>query len=294
MNPIIYLNGRYLSENEAVISVNDRGFMFADGTYDVLRGVNGKLFHGKEHFNRLNYCLKELRIEFSDTEQLLPVIDELILANDLMNSEYSVYLQITRGVFKRTHIFPTEFVNPTVFISVKKFNPYIIEFNEGVKCITVEDIRWHRCDIKTIALLANVLAVQQAYEQNAYEAIFIRNGMITEASHSNVFGVIGDVIFTHPRNNQILSGISREILIELCKSNGYKIIEEAIPASRIDELSELMVVGTSTEVMPVVQLNNKIIGNGKPGKIQQNLQKIFTDYMKNYFQDTTEPDLKIR
>jgi len=282
---IVYLNGSFLAESEAKVSVNDRGFMFADGTYDVLRCYNGKLFHGEEHFRRLAYCLQELRIDFLKLSLLEDIISELLRQNNLSDKQSSIYIQITRGVYKRTHVFPIQQVEPTVYVAVKEFIPFKKEFVEGVKCITVEDIRWQRCDIKTIALLANVMAVQKAYEQNAYEAIFIRNGFITEASHSSVFGVIGDNIYTHPANNLILSGISREIVINLCRKSGLTVIEEPIPENWISKLDELMVVGTSTEVMPVVLLNDHQIGDGIPGKVQQKLWKLFNNYMSSYFSD---------
>jgi len=280
---IVYFNGRFLPENEVIISPNDRGFMFADGTYDVLRSFSGKLFHGEEHFKRLAYCLDELRIMKPDLNELKQVVNKLLIINGLDHCEASIYIQITRGEFRRMHVFPTEMIEPTIYITVKNFIPYKEEFVNGVKCITVEDIRWQRCDIKTIALLANVLAVQKAHEEGAYEAIFIRNGIVTEASHSSVFGVLDGIIYTHPKNNHILSGISREILIDLCIKNNLNLIEEPIPESKLGELQELMVVGTSTEVMPVVKLNDQIVGDGKPGKISVKLHKYFKHYMELYY-----------
>lgn len=282
MTATVYLNGQYLPEEEARISVNDRGFMFADGTYDVLRSISGVLFHGDEHFQRLAYCLKELEIRNTHMDEIRNIIYKLLEINHLSNQEASVYLQITRGVYRRMHAFPDADISPTVYIAVRKFTPFEKEFSEGVKCITAEDIRWQRCDLKTIGLVANVMAIEKASRSGAYEAIFIRNGLVTEASHSSVFGVFNGKVLTHPKNNHILAGISRDIVIDLCRKLHIDFEEKPIKAEQLPHLEELMVVGTSTEVMPVVRLDNYSIADGKPGKITAQLHQEFRKYMNEY------------
>lgn len=282
MTGIVFLNNRFIPEEEATVSVNDRGFMFADGTYDVMRSIHGILFHGDEHFQRLEYCLKELEIQQVNLEEIRKNIYSLLKLNNLQSEQASVYIQITRGVYPRTHTFPEHEIRPTIYLSVKKFIPYSKEFLTGVKCITSEDIRWQRCDLKTIGLTANIMAVEKAKRAGAYETIFIRNGLVTEATHSSVFGVLNGIVMTHPKNNHILAGISRDIVIDLCKKNNIPVEEKAIESKQLKYLDELMVVGTSTEIMPVIKLDDFIIGNGKPGPISRLLHASFRNYMKAY------------
>lgn len=284
-NPVSWFNGEFLPDDDIRISPHDRGFVFADGTYDVFRSYSGKLFFIKEHLKRLEYCLKELKIDFNETESLIPIVDQLIKLNDLTRKEATVYLQITRGVFRRMHPFPSEKVHPTIYINVREFVPHTEKLKHGVKCISLTDLRWHRCDIKTIALLPNIMAKQEATEAGAYEAIFIRDGFVTEGTHTNVFGIKNGIIYTHPQSNHILSGISREILIDLCLKNGFSLRERAIPAADLAHLDELLLVGTSTEVMPVIQLNGSAIANGKPGPITRHFQQLYHDFIRDYLAD---------
>jgi len=283
--PISYFNGSFLPDDEIHISPHDRGFVFADGTYEVFRSFRGKLFFAGEHIKRLSYSLSELKIEFPELDNIIPTVNKLLELNGLSNKEATIYLQITRGVYKRMHPFPNEKVKPTLYINVKEFIPYTDYLSKGVKCISVKDIRWHRCDIKTIALLPNILAKQAAAEENAYEAIMIRDGFVTEGTHTNVFGVKDGIIYTHPKSNHILSGISREIVIQLCKENKIDLVEKAIPERLLTELDELMLVGTSTEVMPVIMINDRKIKGGKPGPVCLNLQQLFKNFVKNYLEE---------
>ncbi len=279
----VYFNGKFMPESEVKISPNDRGFVFGDGSYEVFRSYKGKLFYADEHIVRLKYSLSQLRIEMNNVERIIPTVQQLIEKNNLGEKEATIYLQVSRGVFKRMHAFPDEKVDPTVFIRAREFTPYSEElFQKGVKVITMEDFRWTRCDIKSTALLSNILSAQQAADCNAFESIFLRDGLLTEGSHTNVFAVIDDCVYTHPKSNHILSGISREIVIDLCRTNDITIIEKAITEEQLNNVDELFLVGTSTEVMPVVQLNEKTIRDGNSGPFSRRIQQLYKNYISDY------------
>ena len=279
---ISYFNGHFMNDEEVFISPHDRGFNFADGTYEVFRSFSGKLFYAEEHVERLKYSLAELKIDYRDTEALIPAALELVRLNDLGQKEASIYLQITRGSYKRMHPFPNEKIEPTVYMNIKEFVPYTEFIQNGIKCILLPDIRWHRCDIKTIALLPNIMAKQQATEASAYEAIFVRDGIITEGTHTNFFGIKKGVVYTHPKSNFILSGVSREIVIAICNENDMAVVEEGISAFRLLDMDELFIAGTSTEVMPVIQIDENIIGNGSPGTMTSKIQNLFKEHILSY------------
>lgn len=280
---IVYFNGDFMHENEVHISPNDRGFVFGDGSYEVFRTYNGKLFFAEEHVRRLQYSLNQLRIELGNTNRIIPIVNQLLDKNNLKDKEATVYLQITRGVYKRMHAFPDEKVEPTLFIRAREFKPYAPEmFANGVKAISMEDFRWTRCDIKSIALLSNILSAQQAADCNAFESIFFRDGLLTEGSHTNVFAVLDNIVYTHPKSNHILSGISREIVIDLCKKNNISNIEKAITEEQLQRVDELFLVGTSTEIMPVIQVNDSKIGDGKVGVITRKIQEFYLRFIEEY------------
>jgi D-alanine transaminase len=280
---IVYFNGKFLPQNEVHISPNDRGFVFGDGTYEVFRSYHGQLFFAEEHIERLKYSLHELRIQLKNTNQIIPIVKQLIRENNLEHTEATVYLQITRGVFKRMHAFPDEEVEPTIFIRAQEFRPYPSPmFESGVKVISRKDFRWTRCDIKSIALLSNILSAQEASDNQAFESIFIREGYLTEGSHTNVFVKWKDCLYTHPKSNYILSGISREIVIEICRKEGIPLQEQAPTEEQLFEADEVFLVGTSTEVMPVIQINEEIVGDGKRGKLTQKIQQLYRDYISDY------------
>lgn len=282
---IVFYNGKFMQEKNVQISPNDRGFVFGDGVYEVFRSYNGKLFYADEHIKRLQYSLSQLRIEINQMDQIIPVVHQLLEKNDLRKKEATIYVQITRGVYKRMHAFPDEKVDPTIFIRAREFtpNPYSF-FKKGVKAITLEDFRWSRCDIKSVALLSNILSAQQAADCDAYESIFIRNGLLLEGSHTNVFAVMNGQLYTHPESNYILSGISREIVIHLCKKYNLSVIEEAIHEKQIPQVEELFLAGTSTEIMPVVYLNNADIGTGNVGPLTRRIQDYYRNFIEEYLE----------
>lgn len=274
-SPIVYFNGQYLSEDRVFISPNDRGFTFADGTYEVLRTYQGKLLFADEHITRLKYSLSQLKIQEPDLGCFKDIFYKLLESNGLNDKLGLIYIQITRGVYKRMHAFPDEQVNPTIFIRAREFTPMTSEIKNGVKAITYEDFRWTRCDIKSISLLPNILSSQIAKDNQAYEAIFYRNGIVTEGAHTNVFGIKDGIVYTHPHSNFILAGVSRDVIVKLCMKHGIPIKEVGYPYDKFHELDEIFLAGTSTEVMPVVKLDDFEISKGQPGPITRKIQNIF-------------------
>ena len=274
MSEIIYLNGKLIPKTEAAISPEDRGFNFADGIYEVIKYYGGRPFRYGDHMERLRRSLREVRIDFDGLDQLGAVFKTLLEQNGLTNQEAGIYLQITRGSHTRIHRFP-EGTKPTVYATAFPFASKWDQLKNGVKVITTEDIRWLRCDIKSISLLPNVLAAEKAHEQDAIEAIFIRNGIVTEGSHSFFMAVKNGVVYTHPDSNLILPGITKKVVLEICRENNIGVVEEGIPASELPNMDEMMIVGTGSEVTPVVQIDKKPVGNGNPGPVTCFIQEKF-------------------
>lgn len=271
---LAYLNGQFVPRATASISVEDRGFVFGDGVYEVWRAIGGRLFERARHLQRLRFGLRELRIAqpgIVQSEVLETIAERLLAESGLGDGEATLYLEITRGAAPRTHQFPPAGTEPTVYATVNRFAPPEAVRARGAACITIPDIRWARCDIKTIQLLPNVLAKQEAAEHDAVDAILIRDGVVTESSHANVVGVLDGVVRTHPTNHQILAGVTRAVVIEIAREFGYEVREEEFAESDIARLDELFLVGTTTDVMPVVTVNGAPVGNGRPGPIAKRL-----------------------
>jgi D-alanine transaminase len=274
MNEIVYLNGNLIAKSEAFISPEDRGFNFADGVYEVVKYYRGKPFRYQDHMDRLKRSLHEVLIDIEDFDSFKTIFQALLERNKLTTQEAGIYLQITRGSHTRIHRFP-ENITPTVYATAFPFSSKQDQLKNGIKVITADDIRWLRCDIKSIALLPNVLGAQKAAENNAEEIIFIRNGVVTEASHSNVMGVKDGAVFTHPDSNLILPGITKKVVFEICKANNIKVVEEGISALKLVGMDEIMIIGTGSEVTPVVQIDENPVRDGKPGPITRFIQGEF-------------------
>ena len=272
MPGVVYLNGEFLPRERATLSVDDRGFIFGDGIYEVTRVINGRLFEPDRHMRRLMYGLRGIGIDPRMTaEQILDIHYRLISENALTSGEGTVYLQITRGAAPRTHYFPSASTSPTVFLSTSTFTPNTAQREAGATAVTYPDIRWSRCDLKTVNLLGAVLAKQHAVAAGSLEAVFIRDGVVTEGSHTNVFGVLDGELRTYPRSNYILPGITRDVVLELAVEEGVNVREVPILQQEIGRLDELFVTGTTSDVTPIVQLDGRPIGSGKPGPITRQL-----------------------
>jgi len=272
---IVYFNEEFIPKEKVIISPDDRGFLFADGAYEVIRSYNGKLFKLDEHIERMARSLRELRINYPGINELKKVAEKLIRINNLREEQALIYIQVTRGKAPRTHFFPKEETVPTVYVAASVFHYDPQKLAKGIKIILVPDMRWKRCDIKSVALLPNVLARQQAKDNGADEAVFVRDGFITEGTHTNFCAVFDGKLFTHPVNNHILAGITRKVVLSLCSQMDISVEESTIPEQKLKEADELMIVGTTVEIMPVVKVDDFKIGNGKPGPITLELQRRF-------------------
>jgi len=215
---LIYLNGKFIDKSAASISPDDRGFLLADGIYEVIRSYQGRLFKCTEHLQRLDFGLREIGITGLDTQTLAPICQELLSKNGLGRTDAIVYIQVTRGADPRQNHFPPVGTAPTVFIEVRPFSSPVLQQEAGVSAILVPDQRWSRCDIKTIGLLPNVLANQMAMEAGAFEAIFSRDGQLQEGSHSSILFVTSNTLIAPPLTNRILPSITRSIVLSLAST----------------------------------------------------------------------------
>lgn len=272
----VYLNGSFVDHTEAKISVADRGFIFGDGVYEVTRVINGKLFREKEHLERLNQGLKSLKIDLDPEirESIPKVSREILKRNDLLDGEAAIYLQITRGeAWPRTHTFPNPAVKQTIYLSASSFEPHTELHKTGVDTITVADIRWTRCNIKTVLLLPNTMAKQQAVEAGVNSALLIRDGVVTESPNANIFGVKDGELYTYPESNYILSGITRSVVLEIADKLDIPVHFNPIREEEIFDLDELFFSGTTTDIQPVTVVNGKNLGTGKPGPVVKAIQE---------------------
>ena len=277
---IAYLNGKFIPKNEISISPDDRGFLFADGIYEVVRWYEGFFYDMTSHVTRLKRSLRELRINWDGADLLSSIANDLIKLNKLESQQAMVYFQVTRGAAMRTHSFPSPEVSPTVYANAWGFVPDTQSIESGIKVMLKEDIRWSRCDIKSIALLPNTISFQEAFENGMKECIFVRNGMITEGSHSNIFFVIDGTLFTHPESNFVLSGITRKNILRIAQESGIKIREEAVQENRIRFIKEAFITNTSAEVTPVIDLGGNTLGEGLPGPVTKIIHEKFDAEIK--------------
>lgn len=272
---IVYYNHKYLPENEVRIAPTDRGFLFADSLYEVIRSYQGRLFEPELHINRLEYGAKSLQLNRTDFGYLRKVAHELIQQNSLTGGQAVVYIQVTRGTAPRTHFFPPKETPLTVYAACSPFSAHIEEIDYGVNVICVPDQRWLRCDIKTTGLLLNAIAQQRAKENDAHEALFVRNGCLTEGTHTNVFAVFDGCVVTPPTSNHILNGVTRRVVTDLCVNLEIPVKMETIFETDLQSAEELFITGTTVEITPVVQINGKNLRDGSPGRITKRLQAAF-------------------
>jgi D-alanine transaminase len=265
-DPLVYLNGAITPLSQAMVPVLDRGFIFGDGIYEVIPIYDGKPFRGAEHLARLFRSLVSVGIHNPhNAAGWNALIDSVIGANGL--ADQMVYIQVTRGVAKRSHAFPAE-STPTVFIMANPLVlPNAVARANGVACVTIEDKRWLRCEIKSISLLGNVLAAQQAVENKVVEAIQFRDGYLTEASASNVWIVKNGKLTAPPKDNLILEGIRYGLIEQLCAFNNIDFSPRKISRDEVFQADEIMLSSASKEILPVVTLDGKTIGTGAPGPI---------------------------
>lgn len=279
MTRTVYVNGQYLPENEGKISVFDRGFLFADGIYEVTAVVAGRLVDYDLHLERLERSLREISMGWPcSKDELKAMHAELVKRNSL--SEGWVYMQITRGAADRDFKFPKD-AKPSLvaFTQAKKLvdNPDAVK---GVAVITVPDIRWARRDIKSVMLLGPVLGKQAAYEKGAFEAWMVEDGKVTEGTSSNAYIVKGDTVITRGISNSILAGCTRKALFRLMKDRGMKIEERAFTPDEALAADEAFLTSSSNFVMPIVEIDGKRIGGGQPGPVSRKLRELFLEEVR--------------
>ncbi len=275
MGKVIF-DDQILERSDVHIDLEDRGYQFGDGVYEVIRVYSGKLFTMKEHIERLFQSAQKIKLDISmSPEQIQELAEELVKENKVDFG--SIYMQVTRGAAPRTHMFPKPESNTkAVFTAYTNEVPRPVSlFEKGVAAITTEDIRWLRCDIKSLNLLPNVLAKQEATDSACFEAILHRNGIVTEGSSSNAYIVKNGEVITHPADRLILNGITRQVLVELCKANGILFVEKEFDLRDLKDADEVFISSTTSEVMPVIKLDGETVGSGTPGKITRKLQALF-------------------
>ncbi len=272
---IAYFNGDFLPPEQIRISPDERGFLFADGVYEVARKYGDYFFAMADHQTRLQRSLDGLRIDWKGVGTVPDIAGELIDRNQLEDKDAIFYIQVTRGVAKRSHNFPDPPVEPTVYAFVREFNQNRQTMIDGVKVFLTEDIRWGRCDIKSIALLPNVLGYQQAREAGCTECVFVKDGFYTEGAHTNLFIVMNGALHTFPSSGNILNGISRQHVIKIAMAAGIQVVEEPVPVNMKDYFHEAFLAGTTVEITPITALGDYVIGNGTPGPVTRLIQEKF-------------------
>ncbi|MEB6169140.1 D-amino-acid transaminase [Staphylococcus pseudoxylosus] len=277
----VLINEKLVDEQDANVPYNDRGYVFGDGIYEYIRVYDNNVFTAKEHFERLLRSAKEIGLELKyNVDELTELIQELLSTNNIVNG--GVYIQVTRGAAPRDHAFPTPSVEANIMAFTKSYDrPYKL-LEEGINAITTEDIRWLRCDIKSLNLLGNVLAKEYATKYNAQEAIQHRGDIVTEGSSSNVYAIKNGEIYTHPVNNYILNGITRIVIKSVAEDKGIPFNEEVFTLDFLKNADEIIVSSTSIEVMPVVKLDGENVGDGEVGSITKSLQEGFNRYIDTH------------
>jgi D-alanine transaminase len=267
----LYLNGEFLPLDQGRVSVEDRGFQFGDGVYEVIRVYKGKPFRLDKHLARLEQSVKGVEIPMPEPPERIASAC-LKLVEGL--SEAQIYLQVTRGVAPRVHAFPHE-IRPTFVAYARAVTPHPPDRAYTLK--TVIDDRWGRCHLKTICLLPNILGKQRAIEAKCDEGLFVRDGVVTEGTSSNAFFVRDGALFTHPSDNRILNGVTREAVLEIARQQGVRVRFQPVPLTEAMGAQEAFVTGTLTEIMPAVSIDGKPVGKGSPGPITQKLRAAYRE-----------------
>ncbi|TAK37727.1 MAG: D-amino acid aminotransferase [Betaproteobacteria bacterium] len=276
---MVFLNGKFVPIGEAMVPVLDRGFIFGDGVYELVPVYSRVPFRLDEHLARLDRSLAAVRIRNPYTrQQWRKIIRQLVLLQP--HEDQGVYFQVTRGVAKRDHAFP-QGVEPTVFImSNPLVNPARELVERGAEAVSAADYRWHKCDIKSISLIGNVLLRQLSADAGAAETILFRDGRLTEASASNVFIVRGGVIMGPPKSNLILPGITYDVVLELSRAAGLPLEIRDLGEAEVRAAEEIWVTSSSKEVLAIVRLDGKPVGEGRPGPVFRRMFELYQDFKK--------------
>ena len=276
---IVYLNGDYLPIDEAKVSVLDRGFIFGDGVYEVIPSYGGHVLRMEHHLGRLQNSLDAIRLKNPRSNEQWNDIVQQVMAKNTGIDQY-IYLQVTRGVAARDHGFPDpDCCEPTVFVMSSPLLPVAENLRKnGVAAISLDDIRWRYCRIKTTALLPNVLLRQQALEADASEAILVRDGEVTEGAASNMFIVKDGTIKTPPKGDLLLPGITRDLVVELAHRHGIPCEETSISEDELKTADEVWLTSSTKEILSVTMLDGKAVGNGKPGSMWTTMYQHYQEH----------------
>lgn len=277
-DPIVHLNGALVPKSEARISPDDRGFLFGDGVYEVVRAIDGRMVDLDRHLARLTHGAAALDLALDragGAAGVAAVWARLLDANGLAQGEALCYAQLTRGAAPRAHAYPAAAVPPTLYAFAQPLAPPDALRETGASVVTHPDLRWARCDLKTVNLLPNVLAKQAAAAAGAFEAVLVRDGpgggTVTEASHSSLFAVVAGELRTHPLGPRILPGVTRAVVLELARALGVPVREEAVTLDELRAADEVMLASTSADVMPVVAVDGRPVAGGAPGPVARGL-----------------------
>ena len=283
----VYLNGQFMPIEEARIPVLDRGFIFGDGVYEVIPVYSRRAFRLAEHLMRLQHSLDGIHLQNPHSDgEWMKLINELIARN--AGEDQYLYLHITRGVAKRDHAFPKPPVKPTIFMmSSPLLTPPTPLLQSGIACVTAPDNRWLRCDIKSIALLPNVLLRQMAVEVGCAETILIRdNSFMTEGAASNIFVVKNGTLLAPPKDNLMLPGITYDVVLELAAANGIPHEVRKVAVAEVFDADELLLTSSTKEILAITTLDGKPVGNGKPGAVFAKLHKLYQDFKRDVMRKT--------
>ncbi|MBK6288532.1 MAG: aminotransferase class IV [Pseudomonadales bacterium] len=270
----VYLDGNFLDDSEAKVSIHDRGFLFGDAVYEVVPVYRGNPFRLARHLDRLRESLAAVAIDCPLGDGEWATIIARLLA-EAHGHEYSVYIQVTRGVGVGRDATRTQGLRPTVLVSISPVSIDRTLLASGIRAALLEDIRWHHCRIKATALLGNVLLRREALQRGAAEALLIRDGELTEGSSSNVFAVLDGVLRTAPPDERILRGITREVIIELACACGIDVREQAVSAAQLASVQELFICSSVREVVPVIQIDANAVGDARPGPVTRRIMQEF-------------------
>lgn len=293
MGELACVNGELMAPEQATVPIYDRGFLFGDSVYEVCRIYRGRCWLEADHLLRLKRSLKELEFPPYDLDQLVARIYRTIRASFV--KEGLVYVQVTRGVARRTHAFPNPPVPPTEVIIVMPFDdgPSAALRETGVPVVSRPDLRWKRCDIKTTNLLGNVLANNSAHREGAYEAVLVDpEGHVTEATHTSLLWSREGRIEATPEGHEILIGMTRHLTERLAAKIGIPFVESRVTLAELQAADEAILVGTSTEIMPIATIDGKLIGSGKPGPIAAKLQAAYKEELESWLAEAASFETK--
>ena len=281
MKELTYFNGEMVEPGAKVVSLDDRGYCFGDGVYEVVRVYNGRAFAFSYHQDRLYRSMREMDIPVRMPPDELQELHEIMIEQSEITDGY-IYLQITRGVTPRHHAFERSKLEPQMYMFIKPITADLSAFQQGVKAITLPDERWARVDIKTLNLIPNILAQTKAEKKGAYTAILVRDGIVTEGATSNVFVMKDGVCYTHPADHHILKGITRQLVVtRVAPTAGITVIEREFDEAFLQDADEIFFTDTIGGIIPITTLNREPVGDGTPGKAA----KVLTEQLQHLMEE---------